>query len=93
MNESCGSGNIDLVKYLISLNKLDIKAKKISKIFHKISNKNFFVMFASIIVYEILTNNLFFYETLLHSAARSGNLDLVKYLISLKEIDVAAKNI
>lgn len=33
-----------------------------------------------------------FYETILHLACKSGNYDLVKYLISLKDIDVNAKD-
>lgn len=34
-----------------------------------------------------------FYATILHYACRSGNIDLVKYLISLNKIDMQAKTI
>lgn len=37
-----------------------------------------------------LKKKLFFYETILAPACRSGNIDLVKYLISLKKIHVAS---
>lgn len=35
----------------------------------------------------------YFNETLLHLACESGNLDLVKYLISLNEINLNEKDI
>lgn len=35
----------------------------------------------------------FIYESILHKACQSGNIDLLKYLISLKEIDINVKNI
>ena len=33
------------------------------------------------------------YHTLLYFACESGNLELVKYIISLDKIDIASKNI
>ena len=33
------------------------------------------------------------YETLLHQACKSGNIEIVKYLISLNKIDINAKTI
>lgn len=36
---------------------------------------------------------IIFYDTLLHLACESGNLELVKYLISLNKIDIKSTNI
>lgn len=33
------------------------------------------------------------YRTLLHNACHSGNIDLVKYLISLNQIDLNSKDV
>ena len=35
----------------------------------------------------------FFYRTLLQSACKSGNIDLVKYILSFNKIDITTKNI
>lgn len=34
-----------------------------------------------------------FYNTILHIACESGNVDLVKYLVSLNKIDITTKTI
>lgn len=39
---------------------------------------------------ELSNNNI--YRTLLHCACQNGHLDVTKYLISLNEIDVLAKD-
>ena len=33
------------------------------------------------------------FETILHSACKSGNLEVVKYIISLNKIDITSKTI
>lgn len=33
------------------------------------------------------------YNTIIHLASRTGNIDLVKYIISLNKIDITSKNI
>lgn len=35
--------------------------------------------------------NNYFYKNLLHYACEAGNIDLVKYLVSLNQIDIFAK--
>lgn len=36
---------------------------------------------------------IYIYETILYQASESGNLDLVKYLVSLNEIDINTRDI
>lgn len=38
--------------------------------------------------YGILKLMFFFYSTILHSACESGNVNLVKFIVSLNKIDV-----
>lgn len=38
-------------------------------------------------------NDFSFYQNVLHFACESGSFDLVKYLISLNEIDIKLKNV
>lgn len=45
-------------------------------------------------IFMLFQNILFFFnETILHIACESKNIDLVKYIISLKAIDINAKTI
>lgn len=48
-------------------------------------------MFQSNWILMMFQNQFFFYETLLHFACKLGNLDIVKYIISLDKIDVSQK--
>lgn len=91
---ACNSGNIDLVKYLISLNQIDIKSTTVFSLIF------FFMKF--LLIFLIQFYDYFFlwnfkivkiFETILHFACKSDNLELVKYIISLNEIDVDAKDI
>lgn len=38
-------------------------------------------------------NNINIYQTILHFACLSGNVELVKYLISLDKLDITSKDI
>ena len=51
-----------------------------------------FITFLSSKVFMKFKNKNF-YETILHLACRSGSLELVEYIISLRKIDVQSKTI
>lgn len=53
-----------------------------------------FILFHSVSIkldFDDVSKSIFFYETLLHFACKLGNLDIVKYIISLDKIDVSQK--
>ena len=52
-------------------------------------------MFYNVLITKIFTVflTICIYETILHKAGESGNIDLIKYIISMKKIDVNQKNI
>lgn len=87
MHLACRSGNTDLVKYLISLKEIDINAKTVFIL--NIFLYNFFYYYLNevcLFVNEVLKN--FIYRSILFSAIKSGNIELVKYLIALGKFDL-----
>lgn len=83
MFPACKSGNIDLVKYLVSLDKINIKSKSIT-----------FFNFNSVFNSRNLRNSqIFFNKTILHLACKSGNIDLVRYIVSLGKIKVSSQKV
>lgn len=68
-----------------------IKRHFFSFYIYKIIN-TFLILFQKILFIHGIYN-IQFYRTLLHNACHSGNIDLVKYLISLNEIDLISKDI
>lgn len=74
MHTACLSGNIDVVKYILSLNViLNSSVGKIFFYFHKI--------FLCLVEWNY--KQFFLNRTISHYACLSGNVELVKYLISL----------
>lgn len=96
MHLACKSGNIDLVKYIISLNKIDIKSKNIFLCLLLCVMFQTFLCFLfnfnSFDIYGIL-KSIWSYNTILHLACESGNIDIVKYIVSFNEIDITTKNV
>lgn len=96
MHLACKSGNIDLVKYIISLNKIDIKSKNIFLCLLLCVMFQTFLCFLfnfnSFDFYGIL-KSIWSYNTILHLACESGNIDIVKYIVSFNEIDITTKNV
>lgn len=86
-----------MVKYLISLDKFDVKDVTVFSFFmtNKIQRKKIFFYDIKInfIIYGIFDKYCVFYRTLLHFAVMSNNPKLVKFLVSLNKIDVNAKDI
>ena len=92
MHFACESGSYELVKYLISLNLFDITTRTILAF----KLMKFFLLFSFYFVsyYEKLMEfQKIFNITLLDYACLSGNLCLVKYILSFDQIDIASKTI
>lgn len=70
-------GYIELIEYLISLDKMDINIKYI--LIFMILMKNF--------------NKIIIHETVFYRACKSGNLEIVRYLISSNKVYVNEKNV
>lgn len=75
----------ELVKYLISLDKMDAYVKDITilKIKWHLKKKN----------NNNKISNILIYETIFYKACKSGNLDLVQYLISSNKVYINERNI
>ena len=84
LNIACKSGNFSLVNYLISLDKFDLASELI---FYD----HIYIAFQNIDINYVKKSNIF--GTLLHYAVESGNIDIVKYLISLNKINISSKDI
>lgn len=93
---ACKEGNLEIVKYLTSLgDKIDYKDKDILIILNCLYNllSNFFNHILYILFYSSSFDAFSFHETALFYAVESGNVELVKYLISLNKFDINDKNI
>ena len=92
---ACESGYIDIVKYIISLNKIDINLETIFLELFQIKFRFLidFIQFRKNNNFHGVYKIIMIYNTLLHLACRSGNIELVKYILSLDKIDMTAKNI
>ena len=93
LHDAAESGNLDLVKYLVEEKNLDVKAKSESgyTVLHSAAWNGNLEMVKYLIKNGADVNaKSESGRTVLHSAA-SGNLDLVKYLVEEKKLDVNAK--
>lgn len=92
---ACESGYIDIVKYIISLNKIDINLETIFMELFQIKFRFLidFIQFRKNNNFHGVYKIIMIYNTLLHLACRSGNIELVKYIISLNKIDITSSNI
>lgn len=86
LHQACISGDMDLVIYLISLNNMNIKPTTIF-------NYYFYKVYKKHIKFMEFQKKVNIYYTILHLACKSGNCDLVKYLILLDIIDITSKTI
>lgn len=85
---ACHSGNLKLVEYIISLNKVDLTKKDIlNKIYILFYIINLIILQNYYIFIEF-NKSIFFNNTVLHYMCRYGYFDIVKYVISLDVIDI-----
>lgn len=81
---ACLSGNIDLVKYLIESQTIDIWSKDVYYYFFS----SFILFLIKFLPYHLWYSKIFkIYRTILNYACKSGNLELIKYLIDEIKID------
>ena len=78
LNAAYESGNMELVKYIASLSKMNINNKKVY-----ISN---FLLHLKISLIYYISNNWAYYNVL-YKACKDENVEIVKYLLSLDKID------
>lgn len=81
-------GNLELVKYLLSTQKFDIKGLDI------IFKHNFFLLmmfFYDFFLWNFTFN--FVYENILQLACESKNVELAKYILSLNVFDLTARSV
>lgn len=90
---ACLSGNVVLVKYVLSLDGFDNDLTSIFiEIIYEISiRKLFYSVFKMFNYLKCLL--YFFYKTILHYAVLSENIALIKYLLSLGKLDINYKDI
>lgn len=78
------------------MNEIDIRSKTVffkKIIFHKISILKDFIQFQNFYFKWNFKKIFIINETILYSACDSGNIELVKYILSLNEINIKSKDI
>lgn len=93
--KACENGNIELVKYIISLKKINVNQKNIFNnfMFFIIFSKFFKLMKLKYYLYSWYSQKLFIYKTILFRTCELNNIELVKYLTSLKKVDINTEDI
>lgn len=92
MHLACESGNINTVKFILSAGKIKMTVKSILELFlYKIFFRHFMMFKKIISIYGITKKH--FHETILFPACKSGNIELVKYLLSFDKIDIKSESI
>lgn len=106
MKNAYKSGNIDLIKYLLTIEEVDIKSHFINilntiflngeNILQRACKSGNIYLVKYLIplkIFRIIPKDKSRHKNILFYACRSGNLKLVDYLISLNQIDLVDENV
>lgn len=91
MHFACKSGNISLVKYLISLKKFDVNEKNVFEFFfYKVSTQIDFIWFYVKFLKEFII--IYFYQTPIDIARKLNFSEIADYLQEIAEVKAADQN-
>ncbi|XP_046577421.1 putative ankyrin repeat protein RF_0381 [Haliotis rubra] len=96
LHMACGGGNVEIVKYLLTLSVLDIDNRDIygrTPVMHAVSKGRkgaFDVLVEAGADLSLITNGA---ETLLHSACGGGNVGILQYLLKHGVVDIDSQDV